>query len=95
MTGVPGPTGPIDEDAARRAIAVVTCIVQGSMSGARQLIEEDEDTEALALAMAQQWYGLVHVQARERHMAPAAYWAGYALHHEVALQWWRDNGPTL
>ena len=94
MTG-PGPSGPIDEDAARRAIAVVSCIVQGSLSGARKLIEEDEDPAAMAMAMAQQWYGLVVVQARQRQVAVPAYWAGYALHHEVALQWWKDHGPTL
>ena len=93
MTG-PEPE-PIDEDAARRATAVVTLTISGNLSAARQLIAEDPDIEGTWCALAQIVTGLVAGHARHAGAPPAEYWQLVAIRQEAAMAWWRDHGPTL
>ena len=84
----------MDEDSTRRAAAIVTCLVHGDQATARQLVREDEDLPATAQALAMMLTGLMHSLARRAGIPTPDYWSMFAMHQEVAMAWWRDNGPT-
>ena len=85
----------IMEGAGQRAMAVMTLLIGGSNTAAQELIAEDDDPEALCLAMGLLTQGLIIHLARQRRQAPPVYWQAFALRNAAFLEWWKDHGPTL